>query len=121
MIIRSLTPMIWTNAFQETIDFYTGRLGFVCGDRNDDWGWAGLYHGAIDLMVARPNAHTPFERPVFTGSFYFKVEDVDAWWEVVKDQVEIVYAPETFAWNMREFGIHDNNGYILQFGQDLLK
>ncbi|MCB0657753.1 MAG: VOC family protein [Saprospiraceae bacterium] len=121
MTIHSLTPMIWTDAFQETIDFYTKVLGFICGDRNDEWGWAGLYHGHVDLMIAKPNAHTPFEKPGFTGSFYFKVDDVESVWSRVKDLVEVVYAPEEFDWKMREFGIRDNNGYLLQFGQDLLK
>ena len=25
---------------------------------------------------------------------------------------------ETFEWGMREFAIYDNNGYVLQFGQE---
>ena len=28
---------------------------------------------------------------------------------------------ENFDWNMREFAIYDNNSYMIQFGQDLLK
>ncbi|NHQ72651.1 bleomycin resistance family protein, partial [Elizabethkingia miricola] len=29
------------------------------------------------------------------------------------------YNIEDFPWQMREFAIYDNNGYILQFGQDV--
>jgi hypothetical protein len=29
-------------------------------------------------MIAAPNSHMPFETAVFTGSFYFNVDDVSA-------------------------------------------
>jgi hypothetical protein len=37
----------------------------------------------------------------------------------LKDKAKICYEPETFEWGMREFGIYDNNGYLLQFGQEM--
>ena len=67
-------------------------------------------------MVATPNAHVPFDRPGFTGSFYFDVDDVEALWVDLKDHVEIAYPMEEFHYGMREFAIYDNNGYMLQFG-----
>ena len=39
--------------------------------------------------------------------------------EAVKDKAKIVYPLEDFEWQMREFAIYDNNGYMLQFGQDI--
>ena len=71
-------------------------------------------------MLAKPNQHTPFERPEFTGTFYIKTDDVDSLWKQWSDKVTVLYAPETFEWGMREFGIYDNNGYRLVFGQDVL-
>ncbi|MCB9235581.1 MAG: VOC family protein [Bacteroidia bacterium] len=121
MKARKLTPMIWTDQLQETIDFYVDVLGFTLGDRNDKWGWAGLYLGEIDLMVARPNEHTPFEKPHFTGSFYFYIEDAESLWQELKVKAKVAYEIETFDWGMREFGLYDNNGYLLQFGQDMLE
>ncbi|MGB3228397.1 MAG: hypothetical protein WBB02_10545, partial [Saprospiraceae bacterium] len=53
-------------------------------------------------------------------SFYFVIEDIDALWELLKEQTYIAYPIEDFDWNMREFGIFDNNGYLLQFGQEIL-
>lgn len=70
-------------------------------------------------MLATPNQHTPFAGPSFTGSFYFKVNDVQLMWESLPKDIKVCYAPETFEWGMREFGIFDINGYLLQFGQDL--
>ncbi|MFZ1255211.1 MAG: VOC family protein [Saprospiraceae bacterium] len=120
MKFKKMTPMIWTSEMDLTIAFYTEILGFGCTDRNDEWGWAVLHHDAIEIMVSRPNEHTPFGGPVFTGSFYFVIEDIDALWELLKEQTYIAYPIEDFDWNMREFGIFDNNGYLLQFGQEIL-
>ena len=70
-------------------------------------------------MLAYPNEGADFERANFTGSFYFVVDNVDELWNQVKDDCEVVYEIETFEWDMREFAIYDNNGYILQFGQEI--
>ena len=47
------------------------------------------------------------------------MDDVETIWEDLKDKAKIVYDLETFVWGMREFAVYDNNGYILQFGQDI--
>ena len=70
-------------------------------------------------MLAKPNAHTPFDKAHFTGSFYFTVDDVETLWQDLKNKAKVVYELETFEWGMREFAIYDNNGYMLQFGQDI--
>ena len=119
MKIKKLTPMLWTEQLQETIDFYTQTLPFICRDRNDEWGWAALHLCEVDIMLAKPNAQIPFDKPVFTGSFYFEVENVAEWWAQLKDQAQVCYPIETFDWGMREFAIFDNNGYILQFGEEV--
>ena len=119
MNLLSLTPMLWTDKLSETIDFYTSVLGFTVEEKNDNWGWASLCKDQINIMVAKPNEYTPFEKPIFTGSFYFKIENADEMWESLKDKTKICYPIETFEWEMREFAIYDNNGYILQFGQEI--
>ena len=119
MKLNSLRPMIWTDKFDETIDFYTMTLGFIVGERNDNWGWASLYKDSVEIMVAKPNEHTPFDKPVFTGSFYFNTDNVNNLWEHLKNKAKVCYAIDNFEWEMREFAIYDNNGYMLQFGEIL--
>ncbi|MEZ4791976.1 MAG: VOC family protein [Gelidibacter sp.] len=121
MSFKSLTPVLYTEQMEETINFYTTYLGFTCGAKNDSWNWATMHRDTIDIMLAKPNAHIPFDKPVFSGSFYIKVDDVELLWDNLKDKVNVCYPLETFEWNMREFAIYDNNGYLLQFGQDLLE
>ncbi len=115
----SLTPMMWTAQLTETIVFYTEVLKFSCGEKNEEWGWATLHHGNVEIMVATPNAHTPFDKPLYTGTFYIRTDDVDTLWKDLKDKTSIVYALDNFEHGMREFAIYDNNGYMLQFGQEI--
>jgi uncharacterized glyoxalase superfamily protein PhnB len=69
--------------------------------------------------ASRPNEHLPFDKPGFTGTFYFQTEDVNSIWEKLRDKVAVVYPIEDFEYGMREFAVRDNNGYILQFGQEI--
>lgn len=119
MRYKRLTAMLWTENLKESIAFYSNISGFTCGEYNEDWQWAALYINEIELMLAAPNAHTNYDKIGFTGSFYFEVDDVETLWNQLKNKVEIVYDLETFAWGMKEFAIKDNNGYMLQFGQNI--
>ncbi len=119
MKINKLTPMLSTKKIRETVDFYTGVLGFSCPNFVEDWGWAVITHGDTELMFWLPNAHLPFEKPAFTGSFYLNVENADEIWEKLKDKVEVCYPIEDFDYGMREFAVYDNNGYLLQFGHSI--
>ena len=119
MKLLSLRPMIWSRELQHTIDFYTQVLGFTCVEYNDDWGWAVLKSDDIEIMVATPNEHTPFDKPMFTGSLYIITDNVDYWWEQLKDKVKLCYDIEDFEYNMREFAFYDNNGYLIQYGQEI--
>ncbi|ESU21557.1 lactoylglutathione lyase-like lyase [Flavobacterium cauense R2A-7] len=116
---QPIRPMLWTNELQETIAFYVNVLGFTCGEYNEDWGWAALHKDEAEIMLAKPNEHSSFEKPLFTGSFYFNVDAVDELWNTIKDKCKICYEIENFEWGMREFAVYDNNGYLLQFGQEI--
>ena len=96
MKLNHLRPMIEVASMDETLGFYRSVLGFTSVNRIDG-----------------------FERPLFTGSFDFKCEDRDAWWDSLKDKAPVVYPIENFHDLMREFAIRDNNGYCLQFGNEI--
>jgi len=119
MKVVELTPMIWTEDLDGTVGFYREVLGFDCVERNDKWGWASLSIDGVGIMAARPNAHMPYDKIGFTGSFYLRTDDVDAMWAKINGKARICYGIEEFPWGMREFAVYDNNGYILQFGQPL--
>ncbi|SHF05439.1 bleomycin resistance protein [Chryseobacterium sp. OV279] len=116
MTYSALRPILWTDNMDETIGFYTQILGFTLMGRNDEWQWASLKKDDVQIMLSQND----YEKPNgigFTGSFYFNVDDVDDLWEDLKTKAKVCYEIETFEWEMREFAIYDNNGYLLQFGQ----
>ncbi|WP_407481681.1 VOC family protein [Elizabethkingia meningoseptica] len=116
---NTLTPNLWTLELDKTIAFYTTHLGFQCLEKNEEWQWALVKKDHVEIMFSKPNEHIPFQQSMFSGSFYFNIQNVDVFWEALKDKAEVCYAIEDFPWQMREFAIYDNNGYILQFGQDI--
>lgn len=119
MNLKALRPILRTTKIPETISFYSEVLGFTVDNYDEEWAWASLSKDGIEIMLAFPNEHEPFDKPTFTGSFYFNTDNVDEWWEQLKDKTKICYELETFDYGMREFAIYDNNGYLLQFGQEV--
>ena len=117
MKFKSLVPMLWTADLDKTAEFYRQTLGFECINRME--GWALLKKDGIELMLSLPNAHETFDKIQFTGSFYFRAEGISELWRQLKDKATVVYPLEDFEYGMREFAIRDNNGYILQFGQEI--
>lgn len=118
MPITELTPMMYVGDVRSTIDFYVKTLGFTCDSFSPEWGWAQLSKDKIRIMLSKPNAHIPFEKSLFTGSFYFNTDEVDKWWTALKDKTNVCYPIENFEYGMREFAVYDCNGYLLQFGQE---
>lgn len=117
MKVNSVVPMIWTTKVLETVEFYREKLGFTCVAAMEEWSC--LERDGVEFMVATPNKQSPFVGPEFTGTFYFKVTGVDELWAKVKDNLEVVYPLEDFDYGMREFCVLDNNGYRLQFGEEI--
>jgi hypothetical protein len=76
--------MLWTNDLNQTIAFYCDLLGFECINRME--GWALLRKDSVELMLSLPNAHEPFDKIQFTGSFYFHPDEVDELWRQIKDK-----------------------------------
>ena len=119
MKLNEIRPMLWTKDLKGSVDFYIKVLGFQCNALNEEFGWASVSRDNVSIMFALPNQHEPFDRPTFTGSLYINTDEVDALWHQLKERVKVCYPIEDFEYGMREFAIYDNNGYLLQFGQEI--
>jgi uncharacterized glyoxalase superfamily protein PhnB len=119
MKLLGLAPMLWTKHLNLTVGFYTNILKFKCDELNEEIGWASLSRDNVQVMLAVPKQHPEFKQPQMTGSVYIHTDDVDKLWKELKDIVEVVYPLDNFEYGMREFAISDNNGYTLQFGQEI--
>ena len=117
MELQALTPMLRTWDLPATRAFYTGVLGFTCDSQSPTW--ASLKRNRVALMITTPNNHEGDRAPAFTGSLYFRTDQVDELWRTLNGKVRICYPIESFPYGMREFAIYGNNGYLLQFGQPI--
>ena len=115
-----LTPMLCTNELKNTVDFYRDILGFEIDEYREDWNWCHIHRNGVNLMFTVPLGDTSYRgTPLFTGSFYIYTEEVDTLWDELKNKTKVCYEIANFPHRMREFGIYDNNGYLLQFGREL--
>jgi uncharacterized glyoxalase superfamily protein PhnB len=115
----SLTPMLETNNLEATKEFYTSILQFSCDNYSSESGWMSLKNGGISIMFSSPNEHRNIPAPIMSGSLYFNTDNADELWTSLKDKVKVCYPIENFEYGMREFAIFDNNGYLIQFGQEI--
>jgi uncharacterized glyoxalase superfamily protein PhnB len=116
MKIRGLVPMLGTHNLPKTIKVYKENLGFECRGSypESEPCWASLWNGDFEI------AFSINEKTLsMNGTIYLYVDNVDEVWTRLKDKVEIVYPIENFDYGMREFGIKDNNGYILNIGENI--
>jgi uncharacterized glyoxalase superfamily protein PhnB len=123
MKFKELTPMMETNDIKATIGFYTSVLGFSLGDTFEHDGntvWCTLWKDGLSIMFCLPNKVMNYGCILLSGSLYFYLEGVDEYWQQVKDRAVVVYEPENFPYQMREFAVKDNNGYVLNFGEPLI-
>lgn len=125
MKFTGLSPILETNDIRATMDFYTTTLGFsVRGTFENGAGetvWCDLVRDDVSIMFSLPNEHMNYGTVLLTGSLYINVQEVDAVWEQLKDKCTVVYPPENFVYEMREFAIRDNNGYVLNFAEPVKK
>ena len=119
MRLSSIRPMLWVDDVKATMNYYTNVLGFNHGDNLENWGWGFVFKDDVEFMFTRPGERFPYNGMQFSGSLYLNTDNVDEWWNLLKDKADIFYPIENFEYNMREFAIKDCNGYILQFGQEI--
>lgn len=118
-MIKKVSPILWTQKLEETVEFYTHILLFECDAMDLKSGWAKLRKGEASIMLSLPDERLPFYKTNFTGSLYLHTNNVVSEWELVKDLAQIHYPLEKFNHGVWEFAIYDNNGYIIQFGQSI--
>ena len=99
--------------------FYVEALGFTIV--NEPPGWSFVQKDNCMIMLGEcPDDMHPSELGCHSYFAYLRVDDADAYYAQLKangvlSMREIGDKP----WGMREFAIFDNNGYTLQFGQEV--
>ena len=118
MPFNSLTPLLEIENMDETIEFYESILDFKCIERHNNE-WAVVNKDDVFIMFSQRLLKNEHPNTYMTGSLYLNVDDIDVIWQILKDKVSVCFPIENFDYGMREFSIYDNNGYKLQFGQEI--
>ena len=112
-----LVPALLVKDMAKTLAFYR-ELGFELGGCHPDLEcatWAEVARDGVVLQFhTEPPCGTPIA-PVFSGTFYFFPDSVEALADELREKVEFAWGPEVMAYGMREFGVQDPNGYYLAF------
>ncbi len=101
--------------------FYTRVLGFT--EVGNVEGWRFVKRDTCMIMLGEcPDAIAPSDLGDHSYFAYLVVDDVDAYWNEVRDLgVEVMAELTDKPWGMREFGIRTPDGHRLMIGQDLEK
>ena len=121
--MESLSPNMYVNDVKDTMDFYR-KLGFnsimTVPEGAEEPVWAMMQNGNVTIMfesIKNIDGQLP-EISRQTGGallLYIKVEDVNALFESVKDQVNVLKEPHNTFYGATEFMIQDCNGFVLTF------
>ncbi len=113
MHIESVIPILYSDDVTRSIKFYTEVIGF-----NDYWIWeeAPTFGGVVDgnttiFFCKGDQGHK--------GTWLaINVDNVDEYYEAIKDRADILSPPDTKSWSMREMLVKDPDGHILRIGHN---
>ena len=122
----SLAPNIGVANVNDTVRFYTERLGFKMIMSNPAEGellWAMVSSGEVNIMFQQ-NENLKEEYPELqnTGkgliTFYVRVKGLDELYNKLKGSDIIVKELAKTFYGANEFAIRDNNGYVMTITED---
>jgi uncharacterized glyoxalase superfamily protein PhnB len=124
--MESLSPNIFVNSMNETIDFYKSigfQLVMTVPETGNDFVWAMMVNGEVTFMF-QTFASLGDELPVINrqngGSllFYINLKKIREYFDLINDKVTVLKPLETTFYGATEFSILDNNNYVLTFAED---
>lgn len=112
MKFDSVVPVLYSSDINESIAYYTEKLGFTSSwTWGDDASFGGVGIDKIAIFFCKEGQGHP-------GTWLcLNVGDVDEYYDSIKEKgASIISAPATMEWNMREMMIRDPDGHILRVG-----
>ena len=115
--IKKMSPLFVVADLEQSLDFYTQRLGFEIDFRYEDF-YAGITRNgcSIHLKSGYPDSGQSVEKHNDEDiDVTFSVEDIDDFFETIKSLPVTIVQPLRQMPYGREFYISDPDGYILSF------
>ena len=119
---NNIAPHLIVADVVTSAEFYRDSLGF---DFNRFWGeppnFVILFRGSVQLMLSqdKTNAPQPLQNGEFDAYIWLNQGIDKLFYEYKQKKVEIVEPLETTFFQMQQFLIKDNSGYVLCFGQEV--
>jgi len=123
----SLSPNLFVKDIQASIEFYR-QLSFqlvvtVPEEGQGDLVWAMMACGNVNFMFQTFQSlgdTLPQISRQDGGSLllYIRLKNIRAFFESIKDKVQVVHGLEKTFYGATEFSISDNNNYLLTFAED---
>ncbi|WP_256575731.1 MULTISPECIES: glyoxalase/bleomycin resistance/extradiol dioxygenase family protein [unclassified Pseudomonas] len=108
-----LTALLYCNDLAETERHYRDVLGFTVAGSAESTLTVRL--GDCSLVFTQEN---PWGGPAAcSATFYLVIEQVDRYYDAVKERATIAWPLQDMPYGSREFGVRDCNGYHLGFSQ----
>jgi uncharacterized glyoxalase superfamily protein PhnB len=114
-MLKSAVPVLASLNDEETIAFYTKKLGFTFYSN-----WEGYLILGRDKIILHLWPCKDPEIPKNTGC-YINVTDVDKLYKEL-EPLGVVHPNgklQEMPWKMKQFSILDNNGNIIHFGEEI--
>ena len=113
----------------KTIKFYTEILDFqmvmAMPQEADEYCFAIMHNGDVEIMLEEQKTLEEevsyFKDKAIGGTFtmYIETSDVEKRYNDLKEKVTVVKELQDTCYKTKEFGITDNNGYVLVFAEKL--
>jgi len=134
--MKKLTPNMAVKDVRETVNYYVNNLGFklvmavnddksAMGDElveGKEYVWANVMSGDVGFMFQKEDSFVVDIGEIYSeigssSTYYMEIENIDTFYETLKDKVEVVKAIDNAWYGAREFYIRDCNGYVLGFSE----
>jgi len=119
-MLKKIVPMFHVPDVRRTVDWYRD-IGFEVkasyGDAGDGLSFAIVSFGAGDVMFSSGGKLSSKHRREV--DLYAYTEEIDEFYDRIKDRIEIVEAPHNMFYGMREVIVRDINGFWITFGQEV--
>lgn len=123
--MESLSPNIFVRDMNKTIEFYK-QLGFAVTmsvpETGDELVWVMMNNGSVTFMFQTFDSLAD-DLPEISrndGSsllLYINLKGIKAFFESIKDKVQVLKGLEKTFYGATEFSILDNNNYVLTFAE----
>jgi uncharacterized glyoxalase superfamily protein PhnB len=115
--IKNMSPLFVVADLEQSLDFYTQKLGFEIDFRYEDF-YAGITRNGYTIHLKSGNPAVEERANKLKNEdldLVFSVEGIDGLFETIKSLSVIIVQPLRQMPYGREFYISDRDGYILAF------